>query len=57
MQINKLNLFLRDYPLYKPFKAIENYKAEDNATYNQPHAFHGKTFDYYCEHEDNEKTF
>ena len=57
MQINKLNLFLSDYPLYKPFKAIENYKAEDNATYNQPHAFHGKTFDYYCEHEASDKTF
>jgi len=56
--MEKINLenFLKNYPLYKPFRIIENYKVE-TSEYNRPYAFVGETFMYYCEKEQAEKTF
>lgn len=52
----KLEEFLKNHPLYRPFKIVENYQPE-NPVYNQPYAFKGETFMYYCENEKAEKTF
>lgn len=56
MNKGKLEDFLKNYSLYRPFKVVENYNTE-NSEYNQPYAFHGETFMYYCEKEQAEKTF
>ncbi|KAF2079446.1 hypothetical protein [Flavobacterium sharifuzzamanii] len=52
----KLEEFLKNYPLYKAFKIVENYRAQ-KPSYNQPYAFVGETFMHYCETEQAEKTF
>lgn len=48
--------FLQEYPLYKPFKVVENYKRSSKG-YTQPNYFAGETFTYFCESEQENKTF
>ncbi|MFC4818125.1 hypothetical protein [Flavobacterium sp. GCM10023249] len=56
MEKNHLEDFLKNYPLYKSFRIVENYQA-GNSHYNNPYSFIGETFMYYCENELAEKTF
>jgi len=56
MQKEKLNKFLSEYPLYKEFIAIQDYSITCKG-YTDPFDIHGETFNYYCEDEDDIKTF
>jgi len=51
-----LNGFLENYPLFTPFKAVEGY-VRSAPDYTDPFEFHGLTFSFYCDQENNEKTF
>ena len=53
---HKLNNFLSDYPLYKPFKAVENYTRTCNG-FTSPYDIEGETFSYFCEKEEEFRTF
>lgn len=53
---HKLNDFLSNFPLYKEFKVVENYVRTCEG-YTDPTYFHGETFEYFCEEENEIKTF
>ncbi len=51
-----LNDFITNYPLYKPYLAVENYTRICQG-YTHPFYIEGETFTYYCENENAYKTF
>jgi len=53
---HKLNKFLTEYPLYRKFCAVENFTRTEK-DYSCPTYIHGETFTYYCQNEDENKTF
>jgi hypothetical protein len=53
---HQLNIFLEEYPLYKNFLAVEKYEPQCEG-YTNPIYLHGETFDYFCENENEIKTF
>jgi len=53
---NRLNIFLSEYPLYKKFLAVEKYEPHCEG-YTEPTYLNGETFDYFCENENEIKTF
>ena len=54
--INSLSIFLTEYPLYKEFLAVEKYEPSYGG-YTDPIELQGQTFDYFCELENDIKTF
>ena len=53
---HRLNIFLAEYPLYKKFLAVEKYEQHSEG-YTNPMYLHGETFDYFCDLENEIKTF
>lgn len=53
---HRLNIFLAEYPLYKQFLAVEKYEPHSEG-YTNPTYLHGETFDYFCDFENEIKTF
>lgn len=53
---HSLNTFLSDYPLYKKFCAVEKFLRTEEC-YSNPLYLHGETFSYFCENENETKTF
>jgi len=53
---HRLNIFLTDFPLYKKFCAVENFKRTEK-DYTCPIYLQSETFSYYCENENEVKTF
>lgn len=55
-KILPLNSFLENYPLFTPFKAVDGY-VRNVPDYTDPFEFDGITFSFYCEKEQDLKTF
>jgi hypothetical protein len=53
---HSLSKFLSEYPLGKPFTAVENYIRQSHA-YTNPFDIKGSTFTFFCEQEQENKTF
>lgn len=53
---HSLSAFLSEYPLLKPFKAVENYIRQSHA-YTTPFDIKGATFTFFCENEQENRTF
>ena len=51
-----LNSFLEEYPLYKPFEAVTEYKRTCEG-YTDPFMLYGQTFNYLCPNENEQKVF